>query len=102
MFGLKPELEPRLTPTSASQMARACMDGNGESWYSSETPSAGYPYYPNGYDADELLWGCMGARVLRKLVRLRSIMVYRCGSGRPGQETLAIGYSHTMFLYRSN
>lgn len=41
-------------------MARACMDGNGESWYSSETPSAGYPYYPNG-TTDQLLWGCMGA-----------------------------------------
>lgn len=41
-------------------MERACIDGNGESWYASQTPSPGYPSYPNG-TTDQLLWGCMGA-----------------------------------------
>ena len=39
---------------------RACMDGNGPSWYTSDVPSSGYPTYPNG-TADQMLWGCMGA-----------------------------------------
>lgn len=39
---------------------RACMDGNGPSWYSRDLPAAGYPAYPNG-SADQMFWGCMGA-----------------------------------------
>ena len=38
---------------------RACMDGNGESWLSGDTPSSGYPWYPNG-TTDQMFWGCMG------------------------------------------
>jgi hypothetical protein len=41
-------------------MARACIDGNGESWYSSDVPSAGYSSYPDD-STDQMLWGCIGA-----------------------------------------
>jgi len=39
---------------------RACMDGNGPSWYATDVPVSGYPTYPNG-TTDQMLWGCMGS-----------------------------------------
>ncbi|MGC1676685.1 MAG: Ig-like domain-containing protein [Candidatus Binataceae bacterium] len=39
---------------------RACMDGNGPSWFSRDVPTAGYPTYPNG-NSNQMFWGCMGA-----------------------------------------
>lgn len=37
---------------------RACMNGD-ISYLASETPSPGYPTYPNG-TTDQMLWGCIG------------------------------------------
>jgi hypothetical protein len=37
---------------------RACFEGQ-VSYLTSETPTAGYPTYPNG-TADQMMWGCVG------------------------------------------
>ncbi len=37
---------------------RACMNGD-ISYLADQTPTSGYPTYPNG-SATQMLWGCMG------------------------------------------
>jgi Bacterial Ig domain len=59
-FNAYPEAITSTAANADFRMAyqRACMNGD-ISYLSSDTPTSGYPTYPNG-TTDQILWGCIG------------------------------------------